>query len=368
VIPQSDEVRSENPEPGQHKGENDMRQLATIQTIADVQPIPDADAIEKVKVRDWWCVAKKGEFSLNEKCVYFEIDSLLPSSNPNFSFLAKSSRKQTILLEDGSTATGYRLKTVRLRKQISQGLALNLGAFGLNQYVEVGTDVSEELGIYKWEPPISKQPPANAKGNFPSFIPKTDEERVQNLGRLIERHAGEIFFVTEKLDGMSVTCYRTPDGFGVCSRNLNLLPEDNTYWRAVRAAGLEETLPLNYALQGEIIGEGIQGNPLQRKGQQLFVFNAYDIAAGKYLEYADFVALCSRLGVMTVPILETTMPLPATATALIDMADGQSALNPNADREGLVFRPINEDYDEIGGTMRRLSFKAISNRYLLSEK
>lgn len=343
-----------------------MRQLATIQLIADIQPIPDADAIEKVKVRDWWCVAKKGEFQPTQKCVFFEIDSLLPSSNPNFAFLAKNSREVTVAIENG-TATGYRLKTVRLRKQISQGLALNLGAFGLSDYTEVGTDVSEELGIYKWEPPIAKQPPANAKGNFPSFIPKTDEERVQNLGRLIERHAGTKMFVTEKLDGMSVTCYRTPDGFGVCSRNLDLL-DGNTYWNVIRAAGLQETLPLNYALQGEIIGEGIQGNPLQRKGQELYVFNAYDIQAGKYLSFTDFMMLCARLGVQVVPIVRTIFALPATVAEIVEMADGKSALNPNADREGLVFRPLTEDFDEIGGSMRRLSFKAISNRYLLKEK
>lgn len=345
-----------------------MRQLATIQTIADIQPIPDADAIEKVKVRDWWCVAKKGEFAVGGKCCFMEIDSLLPSSNPAFAFLAKGHREQTVLLEGGFTATGYRLKTVRLRKQISQGLALLLSALGLEEWIEEGADVSEDLGIHKWEPPISKQPPANAKGNFPSFIPKTDEERVQNLGRLIERRAGMKMYVTEKLDGMSVTCYRTPDGFGACSRNLDLLPEENAYWRVIRAAGLEETLPLNYAIQGEIIGEGIQGNPLQRKGQELYVFNAYDIQAGKYLGFAEFTALCARLGVKTVPIVYEDLSLPSEVAVLVEMADGYSYLSASALREGLVFRPLTEDFDEIGGSMRRLSFKAISNRYLLAEK
>lgn len=342
-----------------------MRQLATIQRVADVQPIPEADAIEKIRVRDWWCVAKKGEFVVGEKCVYFEIDSLLPASNMNFEFLGERSRVVTVLLEDGTTASGYRLRTVRLRKQISQGLALPLAAFGLD--LPEGTDVSEELNIHKWEPPISKQPPANAKGNFPSFIPKTDEERVQNLGRLIERRAGQRFYVTEKLDGMSVTVYRTEETFGVCSRNLDLL-DGNTYWNVVRAAGLEETLPLNFALQGEIIGEGIQGNPLQRKGQELYVFNAYDIGAGRYLAFAEFMALCARLGVKTVPLVHSNWTLLDSVADLVEMADGQSLLNVNADREGLVFRPLIEDYDEIGGSIRRLSFKAISNRYLLAEK
>ena len=138
--------------------------------------------------------------------------------------------------------------------------------------------------------------------------------------------------------------------------------------RLALAAGLEETLPMNYALQGEIIGEGIQGNPLQRKGQELYIFNAYDIQAGKYLAFAEFMALCARLGVKTVPIVHAEWKLLDSVADLVEMADGQSLLNLNADREGLVFRPLVEDYDEIGGSMRRLSFKAISNRYLLAEK
>lgn len=339
------------------------RQLATIQTISDVQPIENADAIVKVRVGGWWCVARVGEFMPGDQCVFFEIDSLLPNEHPAFSFLEKSSRVVTILKEDGGTASGYRLKTVRLRGQISQGLALPLVTFGLGG-LEPGTDVSEQLGILKWEPPISKQMAAIARGPFPSFIPKTDEERVQNLGETIARHAGEPFYVTEKLDGSSITVYATEERFGVCSRNLDLL-EGNMYWNAVNALGIADKLPIGFAIQGELIGEGIQGNPLKRKGHELYVFNVYNIADGRYLDFDGFITFCEDWGFTPVPVIGYHWPLPASVETLINMADGESMLTPGASREGLVFRPMKEQREEIRGSQQRLSFKAISNKYLL---
>ena len=339
-----------------------MRQLATIQLITEVQPIPNADAIDKVRVLDWWCVSKKGEFAPGDQCVYFEIDSLLPSSHPAFSFLAKGSREVTIALENGGTASGYRLKTVRLRGQISQGLALPVEMFALG--FGVGSDVSELIGIHKWEPPISKQMAAIARGPFPAFIPKTDEERVQNLGDTVRRHAGEVFYVTEKLDGSSATFYRTDERFGVCSRNLDLL-EGNLYWNVAKAEGMEDKIQSGYAVQGEIIGESIQGNPLKRKGQRFYAFNVYSIVDGRFLDFVEFRTFCAGAGIDTVPIVDSSLSLPAEASQIVEMADGNSLLTPDADREGLVFRPRAETYEEMRGERRRLSFKAISNRYLL---
>ncbi len=340
-----------------------MRQLATIQLVADVQPIENADAIEKIKVRDWWCVAKKGEFIAGDPCVYFEIDSLLPSSHPAFAFLGERSREVTIALEDGNTASGYRLRTVRLRGQISQGLALPLTTFGLS--LGVGSDVSEILGIHKWEPPISKQMAAMAFGPFPSFIPKTDEDRVQNLGDTVRAHAGDAFYVTEKLDGSSVTFYKTEERFGVCSRNWDLL-DGNMYWNAARDGLIEEKLPVGYAIQGEIIGEAIQGNPLRRKGMSVYFFNVYHISEGRFLDFADLVAFCAVKNLNMVPVVDAAFNLPADVSSLVEMADGKSLLNQSADREGLVFRPIKERCEEMRGSQNRLSFKAISNRYLLN--
>lgn len=342
-----------------------MRQLATIQTIAEIQPIPNADAIEKVRIGGWWCVAKKGEFQTGSPCVYFEIDSLLPSDNPAFSFMERGSRVVTVATDTGE-ASGYRLRTVRLRGQISQGLALPLSALGISG-AEIGQDVSELLRIVKWEPPISKQPPAFALGPFPSFIPKTDEERVQNLDDMLKEQAGTPMYVTEKLDGMSVTIYRTAERFGVCSRNLELKEGANAYWNAATTGGLPG-LPVGFAVQGEIIGEAIQENPLKIKGQRLYVFSVYNISDGRYLDYDEFLAFTYALEIPSVPIVESQFALPSDVTVLIEMADGKSAISPSEDREGLVFRPLKERRAMMRGSDHRFSFKAISNKYLLKEK
>lgn len=348
-----------------------MRQLATIQRIAEVQPIEGADSIEKVRVNDWWCVAKKGEFIAGDPCVYFEIDSLLPSDNPIFSFIAKGSKEKKMIV-DGKEYVGYRLKTIRLRGQISQGLALRVADVLPWSDWTVGRDVSEDLNIVKYEPPIPAELAGKMKGNFPSFIPKTDEERVQNLGNVVEANKGNIFYVTEKLDGTSATFYLKDGVFGVCSRNIDLLESDgNTHWKIAREYGIEEKLHSygqSVALQGEIVGESIQQNPLHITGQKFFAFGMYDIASGWYLNFADFITFCSANGIPTVPVLHQSLTLDSDVEGLLNMAEGKSELCQEAEREGIVLRPLIESTYTVRGQERRLSFKAISNAYLLKEK
>ena len=196
-----------------------MRKLASIQQIRDIQPIPNADAIEVVIINGWQVVAKKGEFKIGELCVYFEIDSFLPIK-PEFEFLRKSCYKK---MADGSK--GFRLKTIKLRGQISQGLALPFDLFINTKaaFVEIGQDVTELLQVKKYEMPIPPALQGFAKGNFPSFIRKTDQERVQNIWyKLNEKYNHINFEVTLKLDGTSATYYYRDGEIGVCSRNLNL--------------------------------------------------------------------------------------------------------------------------------------------------
>lgn len=362
-----------------------MRQLATIQRIADVQPILGADTIEKVQVKDWWCVAKKGEFKTGDLCVYFEIDSLLPKSNPAFSFLERGTKEKTMVVE-GVTYTGYRLKTIRLRGQISQGLALPLetlsicdGCLLADGFAVVGQDVSEDLGIVKYEPPIPAQLQGKVKGAFPGFLPKTDEERVQNIGDLVEKHSSlkTAFYVTEKLDGTSATFFKhttLKEGtfFGVCSRNLELLEtEGNTHWAMARKYDLEHRIPNGICIQGEIVGDGIQGNPLGIQGHELYIYNVYDINKASYLSFASMVDFLNErfkdVGLKMVPILYQAYLL-GNVEGILHDADGPSTINPNAKREGIVLRPRLQMSEVIGGQNQRFSFKAISNDYLLNEK
>ena len=157
--------------------------LASIQTVNAVEPIPNADAIEKIRVLGWWVVVKKGEHRPGDKLVYCEIDSLLPE-RPEFEFLRREQLQagpdrrrpaQTIL------PAGFRIKTVKLRGQVSQGICFPLSILPPGAPTEEGADVTDLLGVLKWEPPLPVGMGGKVKGQFPGFLPKTDETRVQVL-------------------------------------------------------------------------------------------------------------------------------------------------------------------------------------------
>lgn len=348
------------------------RKLATVEYIKKLEPIEGADAIEVATIRGWHVVVKKGEFSEGSPCIFFEVDSLLPVL-PQFDFLASRGTKK--MLVDGKTIEGYRLKTIKLRGQISQGLALPTHAFSsmleTQENWEVGTDVTEKLGVVKYEPPIPAQLAGMMRGSFPSFIPKTDEERIQNCEFVLEKYGNVNFYVAEKLDGTSCTVYMKDGELHVCSRNLDLKEtEGNTYWNIARAYELEDVLKKlnekgkNYALQGEIIGEGIQSNYLKIKGQRFYVFSVYDIDAGRYLDYVDFMGVCIAYGLAAVPIRDTKFALNLMDSVDRIVADSRrrSEINKEVWAEGYVWRPEKELHDE---TLGRVSFKAINPWFLL---
>lgn len=341
-----------------------MRKLATIQKIKDILPIEGADSIELAIVNGWKVVvAKNVGHKVGDYVIYCEIDSFLPIKE-EFEFLRKTSYKK---MSDGKE--GFRLKTIKLRGQVSQGLIIPINVLmNYNNFVlefEEGTDVSEILGIVKYEPPVPAELSGKVKGLFPSFIPKTDEERIQNLSGEIEKWKEDYkdgFYVSEKLDGSSATFYYRNGEFGVCSRNLELLEtEENTFWKVARAMDLEnkmKSLEYNVSFQGELIGEGIQGNPYKIKGQKVFFFNVFNIDKYEYLNLNEFVNTIHGLSLDTVPKLETSYNIPDTIDEILKYADGKSYLNPNFDREGIVIRSKD----------RKISFKAISNKFLLNEK
>ena len=325
-----------------------MRQIVSIQRIKKIEPIPNADAIVKATVLGWQLVTKKGEFNEGDLCVYVEIDALLPDK-PAFEFMK---------------ARGMRVRTIRLRGQISQGICFPLSILPGSIKIEEGMDVTEILGIEKYEPPVPASLSGIMKGGFPSFIPKTDETRVQVLQDLLDKFNNEPCYVTEKLDGTSVTYFIKDGVFGVCSRNLELIETpDNTLWKLAREMQMEEKLAAlkgNYALQGEVIGEGVQGNKYKMKGQQVFFFSAFNIDEYRYLDYSDFNAIIHELGFKTVPVLENDFVLINSIEALVKKAVGKSVLY-SVDREGIVIRPLIEKVDATG----RVSFKAINPEFLL---
>jgi RNA ligase (TIGR02306 family) len=335
-----------------------VRKLASVRKISNLSPIDGADKIEVATIDGWKVVvAKDVGHKVGDLVVYCEVDSFLPIK-PEFEFLRKSSYKK---MSDGTE--GFRLKTIRLRGVVSQGLVLPLSIIEYtNIEFEVGMDVTQLLGIVKYEPPIPAELAGKVKGLFPSFLRKTDEERIQNLSSEYELFKENTFYVTEKLDGSSSTYYFNDGEFGVCSRNLELLEtEGNTFWKVARELDLENKMKdfgVNISLQGELIGEGIQGNPYKIKGQTVKFFNLFDIDLQEYHSLSVFKETMRVLGLDTVPILDTSFKLPETIDELLKYSEQKSVLNPDFDREGVVIR----------STDRKISFKVISNKFLINEK
>ena len=349
-----------------------MRHLATVQKVLAVEPIAGADKIECLSVLGWKVVGLKGEFKVGDLVCYVEIDSLLPRADW-CEFLFKDPKDQ---------ARGqYRLRTIKLRGQISQGLVLPLTVLSGKKFpsdkrenpvypLNEGMDVTGLLGIIKFEPPIPAQLAGQVKGSFPCFIPKTDETRIQAAPGVLKEIAGKPVYITTKCDGSSMTVYFNRGDYGVCSRNLEFKEEDtSTFSEVARKHGLKEKLTAlgrNIALQGECCGEGIQKNRMGLKGHHLFLFQVYDIDAGRYLDMKDFVTIARGLDVPTVPV-DSILDADAnwTVEQLLNVAKGLY-LGTKHPREGVVIRPLMETYSaELKG---RLSFKIVNNDFLLETK
>ena len=330
------------------------RKLATVVKIIDIQPIVGADVIVVVSVKGWKVVAKKDDYKVGDLAVYYEIDSFLPI-RPQFEFLRKSSYKRMGLIE------GYRLRTIKLKNTISQGLLTPIPDGILDP--KEGDDLTQVLDIVKYEPPIPAQLAGKIKGVFPSFIPKTDEERCQNLDMSL--YAGERVYITEKLDGTSFSCYFNNGVFGVCGRNWELTEtNDNSLWRMANMLELKDKLTKlgkNIAIQGELVGNGINGNLYKLNDHKLFFFTGYDIDKGHRLFFDELEWLLFRLDVPMVPVLEKygyVLPNENLVDNMLKYAEGKSILNMGVDREGVVVRGLETEF----------SFKAINNVYLLGNK
>jgi RNA ligase (TIGR02306 family) len=341
------------------------RKLASIRKIDSLTPIEGADAIECATVGGWKVVAQKGLYKEGDLAVYFEIDSWIPFELAPFLSKGKEPR-------EFEGIKGERLKTIKLRGQLSQGLLMPLDEACKNIDSELfeGLDVSFPLNVIKWEKPINAQLAGVCKGNFPTLIPKTDQERCQNLVKEIvaANEAGTKFEVTEKLEGSSMTCYLIDGEFGVCSRNMDLKETaENSFWKTARRDGVEEKMReqfglADFALQGELIGPGIQGNIYKLNDTQFRIFDIYDIRRGEYVDPMTRQAIVGEMKLNHVPIIAYTAELYDTLgitdiPQLLNFAEDRSIL-ADTEREGIVFKEVN------GG----ITFKVISNKYLLGEK
>lgn len=347
------------------------RKLATIRKISQLLPIPGADKIETAVIDGWTVVVKKGEFNIGDLCVYFEVDSWVPHTLAPF--LTKPEHYPKVF----NGVEGQRLKTIRLKGQLSQGLVLPLieeyhvkfaETFEYSyeaRYLIEGDDVTEILGIQKWEKPLAACLAGTARGNFPSEVPKTDQERIQNLTRNLEQWVDESldWEVTEKLHGSSCTFYLDKEGvFHVCSRNLDLKEDEgNAFWKAARKYNVEQGMRnlemFGVAIQGELIGPGINGNQygVPEGDVQFYVFDMYSAVEKNYCPatHRPFIAL--GLNLEHVPVIRIGRLPGHSVQEILQYAEGESKLN-NSKREGVVFKCVQKP---------DVSFKAINNSWLL---
>lgn len=348
------------------------RKLAHIEIIEEINPIPNADSIEVVSVLGWRCVTKKGEFQVGDKVIYIEVDSIVPELS-QYEFLRE--RK-------------FRIRTIKLRGQVSQGLVLPISSLP-EKYrgnKSVGTDVTEALGIIKYDPQLEEEKvetsaPKSAfdkfmrrfawyrkffvkksSGKFPEWIRKTDEERIQNMPHILD-FAGRIYQVSEKLDGQSATYFLRKKGFdyefGVCSRNNRIPhPDNSSWWTVARTHDIENVLRSligdneYIVLQGEILGTSIQGNKYKVSEYRFYAFNL--TYPNRNVRWNDMSDILKQFGLITVPILMEDWHIPNTVEGIVEMSKGKSAIY-NTHREGLVFR----DYEN------NISFKVINPEFLL---
>ena len=335
------------------------RKMASIRKIDNIEPIEGADKIEVAVFGGWKVVVNKGLYQPNDLVVFCEIDSWVPNSIAPF--LTQEWKEP----REYKGVKGERLRTKKLRGVISQGLVLPLEVLSnVDSLLMEGLDVSLPLGIQKWEPPEEFRS-ADAKGLFPSFLRKTDQERIQNIRQEVEDsyQIGKFFEVTEKLDGSSMTVFYLDGNVGVCSRNLELKEdENNTFWKTAKSSGAIEALTQNaknIALQGELVGPGIQGNSYGLAEHEYYIYDVFDIDNQEYLlpYNADLVA--KSLGLKYVPVIAEAQVLTTSdISAILKGAEGKSSLNSKTEREGLVFKCSTEDF----------SFKAISNKWLLKNE
>lgn len=354
------------------------RKLARIEEVCEILPIEGADAIECARIQGWYVVVKKGEFSVGDPCVFIEIDTILPPHSA-WEFLEKNN---------------YRVRTIKLRGQLSQGLVLPVSILEQEPFdpelkcasfpgnplglpggsLQMGQDLTRTLGVKSYDKEQVlvlnggvRVQSGDSAGAFPSWVPKTDEPRIQGELGLLQELTGEPYTITEKLDGTSATyCLDLEGNFLCCSRNMARKDGDNVYWNMARKYNIEAFIREhpNTVIQGEIVGPGIQNNPMGLLETDFYVFN-WVRSPEEYNPFSLEASTLTNHGFKLVPMCEYGKVFDYTLEKLLERARGTYA-NGNH-REGIVVRSAYPKRVR-GGHAGRLSFKVINNDYLLKEK
>lgn len=372
--------------------QNTERTLARVVVIDDLVEIAGADRIELAMVGGWQVVVQKGLYEVGSKAMYFEVDSLLPLEHPAFASLSTLSSKLLFIVDGKQYA---RIKTMKLRKQLSQGFCVPLADVNASEGCNIGADFTKTLGIIKYEKNEDKErngtPGAMKSGKsargFPKFVPKTDQTRVQNITALYNKavEEGEWFEESFKLDGSSLTAFVRNGVAGVASRNVGFRMEDekitlltaiksflkgqgwkrvikkddNSFTQMAAEAGLIEAIRhdgRNLAIQGEMVGPSIQKNFEGVDKNEFYIYDVYVIDEQRYMLPAERVKFCNDYAVPHVPINHVGTLIAGDVAEALKRADGPSGIKGKF-REGFVYKSLTRDF----------SFKVISNQYLILE-
>ena len=336
------------------------RLLAQIVKVNWLRPIEGADRIELAGVLGWQVIVRKGDFHENDLAVYFNIGSILDPDHPHTSHLQ-----------------GKPLKTIKMRGVLSQGLLGRLDWFDLKE-VKEDDDVTTILKVKKYVAPdemnVYSGSTDSSRAPWPQQIPKTDEPRIQNSPKSLNKLENKEIVITQKYDGTSTTFFVFHNKFYVCSRNNVILDtpdkitnnNNKVYLEMAVKYGLEEKMigmKRNLAIQGETIGPKINGNKHKVKDNDFYVFNIYDVDLKMYLSWDEIEKLCDFLGVKTVPVVYSGVMKEEwnSVDSLLKLSDDQRY--PTGEIcEGIVVKTNTKDGYE------RTSFKVISNHYLLKYK
>lgn len=343
-----------------------MRKLASIQRVWKIESIDGADRIELAHVLGWQCVVNKGQFQPMDIAVYFEIDSFLPIRD-EFEFMRSSSYKKTDIMGEG-----FRLRTMRFRGQISQGLLLPVSQFPeIPKDADVGDDVTELLGVRKWEIEERATTGGTVIGTLPYDIPHTDETRVQEEPELIQAFTGLEYYISTKMDGSSHSIGIDENGFHVTGHNYEYKDDgSSSFYKLVKAREYQTKMEdymkalgmKTLTIQGELCAPGIQQNRLRLTKPEWYVFTIRE--NGKRVGLKRMLQVCEALDITPVPIEEVGTDLPSkypTVEALLSRADGEY---PNGGKkEGIVIRPTEPVFCPL--ISASLSMKVVSNKYLL---
>jgi RNA ligase (TIGR02306 family) len=346
------------------------RQLARIVRIDAITPIAKADAIVTAHIGGWSVVVNKNQFAPLDLAVYFELDSFLPTGTPEWQFLVDK------VPTEYQGRLGHVLRSVTLRGQCSQGFLCPLSVLpaDMEGKLYADRDVTAELGIVKFEKPIPAELEGKSRGEPPSLVRGTSQERVQNLAdQLLPWQIGGqgtkealSWEVTEKLEGSVCSFALLSDEFRVCSSNVDYYEEaSNPFWIVARRLDIESKLRAyakgrNLVLQGELVGPGIEGNHYQLTEYAFYLYRVYDASTGILFSPAERRQMAQELAIPHVPLVDADFRLnyETGMAELLALADGPSAIKPTTRREGQVYQC----------NTTRTSFKVVSNKYLLNAK